>query len=144
MQHSIISTNAKIMSFMLSIVLIGFFTIGVASAEAMGHKSGGWVNKDYKIRGEWSVEQRGDTQVIKFNNKFKTKKGPDLKVFLSPQSINDVTGATATDGALLVSALTNNKGEQEYVLPKGVDVNDYQSLLIHCEAFSVLWGGGEL
>jgi len=143
-QRQVITANAKIMSFMLFAIVIGFFTIGVASANAVGHQSGSWVNKDYKVHGEWSIEQRGDQRVIKFNDKFKTKKGPDLKVFLSPQTIDDVTGATATDGALLVSALTNNKGEQEYVLPEGVEITDYKSLLIHCEAFSVLWGGGEL
>ena len=144
MQQQVISANIKIMSFIVSVVLLGFFAIGVAAAAPLEGKSGAWVNKEYKIKGEWSIQQRGEQQVITLNKKFKTKKGPDLKIFLSKQSIKDVTGATATNDAVLVSALKNNKGEQEYVLPVGVDVSEFTSLLIHCEAYSVLWGGADL
>ncbi len=144
MQQQVISANVKIISFIVSVVLFGFLAIGVASASLLEKKSGTWVEKKYDIKGDWSIEQRGDQQVITFSDTFKTKKGPDLKIFLSKQSIKDVTGATATNDAVLVSVLKNNKGEQEFVIPAGIDVSDYESLLIHCEKFSVLWGGADL
>ncbi len=144
MQQRIITTNIKIMSFILSAILLGFFTVAVAAAAPLDKSMGSWINKQYTVKGEWSIEQRGDQQVITFNEKFKTKKGPDLKVFLSKRSIKNVTGSNATEGSLLVSALKNNKGKQEYVLPAGIDASDYTSLLIHCEAYSVLWGGADL
>lgn len=144
MKQKALSMHTKIMSLVISTVLLAFLAIGAANAALPEKKSGSWVQKQYEIKGGWTIEQRGDSQVITFNNKFKTKKGPDLKVFLSKQSISDVTGKTAVNDAVLVSALKNNNGEQEYVLPAGVDANDFKSLLIHCESYSVLWGGADL
>lgn len=133
-----------VMGFMFSCLIFGFLSIGIASAATPGAIGGDFTNKQYSIKGDWSIEQRGDQQVITFNEKFKTKNGPDLKVFLSPKSIDQVTGKNATDGSALVAVLQNNRGAQEYVLPAGIDINNYGSLLIHCEQYSVLWGGANL
>ncbi len=144
MQQRNLSVNAVLMSFMFSCLIFGFLAIGVAAASTIEAKSGGWVDKKYALNGEWSVEQRGDQQVISFNKSFKTKKGPDLKIFLSTQSIDNATGKNATENAVMLAPLKSNKGAQEYVLPADVDLNDFTSLLIHCEAYSVLWGGANL
>jgi len=45
------------------------------------------------------LDVSGDQTIIRFHNNFKTKKGPDLKVFLSKKSIKDVTGRNATQDA---------------------------------------------
>jgi len=123
MQHKILSINAVVMSFMLSCLVFGFLAIGTASAETTQAKSGTWVDKKYSIAGEWTIEQRGDQQVISFSDSFKTKSGPDLKVFLSPQSIDSVTGKTAVNNAVLVSVLQKPNGSQEYVIPAGVNLS---------------------
>jgi len=123
-------------------LIVGFFMLAtVPSVEASVVDSGAWTKKQYKIKGDWELDVSGDQTIIRFNNNFKTKKGPDLKVFLSKKSVKDVTGRNATQDAVLVAVLKSNKGAQEYVLPANIDINDYESLLIHCEAFSVLWGG---
>jgi len=106
--------------------------------------SGDFIKKQKSIKGSWEVVQRGDQTVIVFGENFKAKNGPDLKVFLSPQSVANVTGKTATNGAVLLGELTSTKGVQEYVLPAGVEISDFGSVLVHCEAYSVLWGGGDL
>ncbi len=106
--------------------------------------SGDFVKKQKSIKGSWEVIQRGDQTIIKFGDDFRAKNGPDLKVFLSPQTVSDVSGKTATNGAVLLGELTSTKGGQEYVLPADVDINDFKSVLVHCEAYSVLWGGGTL
>ena len=142
MQHTKLSINAIIMSLALSFMAIGAFT--TTAAAAVGHNSGTWVTKSKAIKGGWSIEKRGDQHVITFNEKFKTKGGPDLKVFLSPQSIDQVTGRNATNGAELVAVLKSTRGSQEYVLPANIVVSSFNSLLIHCEQFSVLWGGANI
>lgn len=147
MRHNSLSINAIgaiVLSAMLSIMTIGAFTSGVANAATVEQDSGTWIKKSKRIKGGWTIEKRGDQHVISFSDKFKTSTGPDLKVFLSPQTIDTVTGKNATDGAVLVSALKNNKGSQEYVLPENIDVSQFNSLLIHCEAYSVLWGGSNI
>lgn len=103
-----------------------------------------FVEKQYDIRGSWSVVEENGQTLIRFSDDFKTKKGPDLKVFLSPTAIDAVDGGNATDGSVLLGELISTKGGQDYVLPEGVSLEDFKSVLVHCEEFSVLWGGGAL
>lgn len=129
----------------LLFLLLLFFT---ASAMNLSHAAtsteGTWINKQYKIKGAWEIANRDGQTIIKFKDGFKTKGGPDLKVFLSKKDIADVTGKNATSEGIFISKLKSKKGDQEYVLPENIDINDYTSLLIHCEAFSVLWGGANI
>ena len=136
-----LSMNTRLPAALFALV-VGFFMLTtVPTVEAGVVDSGAWKKKQYKIKGDWELDVSGDQTIIRFHNNFKTKKGPDLKVFLSKKSIKDVTGRNATQDAVLVAVLKSNKGAQEYVLPANININDYDSLLIHCEAFSVLWGG---
>lgn len=130
---------------LLTVTILSLFIIlSIPTAKAESAVQRPWVEKQYDIKGGWDIVQRGDQTVIRFNNNFKTKNGPDLKVFLSKQNISNVNGNTATHDAVLLGALKSPRGEQEYVLPKGISVKDFQAVLIHCEKFSVLWGGGAI
>ena len=116
----------------------------IASAEVPVGQSQDFVDKRYDIRGDWTVVEEDGRTLIRFSDDFKTKKGPDLKVFLSPTAIGDVDGATATDGSVLLGELASHRGGQDYVLPEGLSLDDFESVLVHCEEFGVLWGGGAL
>ena len=113
-----------------------------ASAQAL--PSGDFVKKKKSIKGDWTVVQENGQTIIRFSDDFKTKNGPDLKIFLSPQSIDSVNGKTAVNDAVLLGVLKSTKGRQDYVVPNGVSLSNFSSVLIHCEAYSVLWGGGAL
>jgi len=141
MHSKALTINAKLFGLILLYVSSIFFVINSASAEASIDQSGNWTQKQYRIKGDWTITTDNDKTVIRFGEKFKTKKGPDLKIFLSPKTLESVSGKTATDDAVLVAVLKSHKGAQEYVLPDNIDINDFESLLIHCEAYSVLWGG---
>ena len=99
--------------------------------------------KKKKLKGSWEVVQRDGNTYIKFADDFRASKGPDLKVFLSPLDVATVTGKTATEGALNIGELEKTKGAQEYLVPAEVNIADYASVLVHCEKFAVLWGGGD-
>lgn len=105
---------------------------------------GQWTKKSFGISGGWSIEMRGDQNVLVLDKGFKTKNAPDLKIFLSSQKLGEANGGNATNNAILLSALKSNKGAQEYVIPASVDLNDFTTLLIHCEQYSKLWGGSAL
>ena len=90
------------------------------------------------------MTERDGKTFITFSDKFKTKGGPDLKVLLSPNSEKDVSGKNAIEGAVRLGELTKSKGAQEYEIPANVDLAQYSTVLIHCEAYSILWGGGAL
>ena len=93
-----------------AIALTGLMTLPMAAhaapnqaeAAATTYTAQPFVKKKKKIKGAWSVVQENGQTLIRFSDDFKTKNGPDLKVFLSPQSIADVTGKTALDGAVFI------------------------------------------
>ncbi len=100
--------------------------------------------KTYSLKGGITVEQRGSQTVIVFSEDFRTRSGPDLKVFLSRNNVAGSTGTNATSNAIKLGVLKDNRGAQEYVLPEGIDIADFNSVLVHCEAFSKLWGGADI
>jgi Electron transfer DM13 len=62
--------------------------------------------------------------------------GPDLYVYLS-------TDKNASDFVNL-GRLKGNVGDQNYEIPDGTDFSKYDTALIWCQAFSVLFGSAEL
>lgn len=106
--------------------------------------AGDFSRQEYKFSGSWTIEKAGDDLVLKLSDDFKTRSGPDLKIFLSPTDIGSITGKTATKGSVLVSRLESNKGEQSYRIPAGTDLSQFKSIVVHCEKFSKLWGGDSL
>jgi len=103
-----------------------------------------FVKKRYTIKGTWDITEQNGQKVITFNDDFKTKGGPDLKVYLSPNNIRQLNSKTVEQSALKLSVLKSNSGAQSYVIPADVNLSDYKSVVIHCEAYSVLWGGFDL
>jgi len=69
---------------------------------------------------------------------------PNLKTFLSPKSAEAVNGKTAVDRAVNIGELESNKGAQEYEVPVDVDLSQFSTVLLHCDAYLILWGGGAL
>ncbi len=103
-----------------------------------------FVKKRYSIKGDWTVMSDNGEETIKFSQEFKTKGGPDLKVYLSKLPMAELSKENAADNALSIGVLKSNKGEQLYTLADDVSLSDYKSVIIYCASFSVLWGGFDL
>lgn len=116
----------------------------VAVAMVKSPQAGNFEKSAFDIKGDWEIVKENGQTVFRISEDFKTKNGPDLKLFLSPKSVNAATGATATQDAIRLGALKSNKGGQDYIIPANVDLSQFGSILIHCEAFSKLWGGADL
>jgi len=67
---------------------------------------------------------------------FHSTNGPDLHVYLA-------TDNTASDFVNL-GRLKANNGNQNYEIPEGTDISKYDTALIWCKQFSVLFGHAEL
>jgi hypothetical protein len=67
---------------------------------------------------------------------FRSTNGPDLYVYLA-------TDSGATDYVSL-GRLKANIGNQNYDIPEGTDLSKYDTVLIWCKQFSVLFGSAEL
>ena len=114
-------------------------TDAVEASEETVLASGEWTKKSYRSKGGWSIVQRGDKRYVVLDDGFSTRNAPDLKIFLSPSEGGALNGRNATDGAVLISPLSSNKGAQEYEIPADVNLDDFASIIIHCQAFSKLW-----
>jgi hypothetical protein len=52
--------------------------------------------------------------------------------------------AESPDDFKNLGGLKGNKGDQQYTIPKGVDIEKYGTVLIWCRAFSVAFGTAPL
>ena len=81
--------------------------------------------------------------MVRFEN-FRTTNGPDLVVYLakhpSPQQAADVVDG----GYLSLGKLKGNVGNQNYEIPAAIDVAQYNSVVIWCELFGVLFSPASL
>src|SRR3954468_24839849 len=86
-------------------------------------------------------ESRGTAAVVRLANGerrvtlagFSTSPGPDLRVRIVVGAGN---GNGGSGGAKDLGALKGNKGDQQYKLPRGVDLTRYRTVVIWCRAFS--------
>ncbi|CAM2069874.1 DM13 domain-containing protein [Sulfidibacter corallicola] len=106
--------------------------------------SGTFKKKEKDIRGSFTVKDIGGKKVLRLGSDFKTKNGPDLKIVLSPKTFAEANGKNAMVGGFVVGPLKATKGTQSYPLPAKIDLSRYKAVLVHCEKYSVLWGGADL
>lgn len=107
--------------------------------------SGDFSKRAFKAEGQFTlaINEEGRA-MLTLSDDFRTRGGPDLKIFHSPLDAATVTGNNATQGALFVSPLQSHRGGQEYILPEGARLEDYKTVLIHCEEYAKLWAVGTL
>jgi len=88
----------------------------------------------HNAQGKASVVQAEDS-ILRLEE-FHSTNGPDLHVYLA-------TDTHATDFVDLGKIKANN-GDQNYDIPQGTDLSKYDTVLIWCKQFSVLFGSAEL
>jgi hypothetical protein len=75
------------------------------------------------------------TPILRLEN-LRVTNGPDLYVYLSPdKSASDFVN---------VGKLKANNGNQIYDIPAGINLSKYDTVLVWCRPFSVLFGSAEL
>ncbi len=138
---SFFTKTAKTAALMLT------FIIGAASftQTAVADDHGGtWTKRYQTIKGTWSIVETSEGRFLELDDTFKTRKAPDLKLFLLPRAAADVTPDNAVEGSVLISKLRKAKGAQRYELPADLDLDEFSTLVLHCEQYTKLWGVSEL
>jgi len=75
---------------------------------------------------------------------FEVTNGPDLEVWLSAHPDPDSSGDVTDNGWLSLGQLKGNVGDQAYSVPADTDLTAYQSVVIWCEQFGVLFSTAAL
>lgn len=124
-------------------ILLTLLLVVMTNTDGIAQSGNEWVDKVYDVKGDWSIEEDGDDKYFVLANNFYTLTGPDLKLYLSPLKMEEINNRDAVDqeGGVFVAELTSNKGAQKYKIPSGTNLSDFNSLVIHCRKFSVVWGG---
>lgn len=107
---------------------------------------GEFVDTDaiHKGSGRATVYELPEGQhVVRFEN-FRTTNGPALVVYLAkhtaPTNASDVTD----NGFLKLGKLKGNVGNQNYPVPAGTNIAEFNSVVIWCELFGVLFSPAAL
>ena len=106
--------------------------------------NGSFVDADAFHQGEGSatIYQQGSERVLRFEN-FTVTNGPDLHVILSTHPA-PATRADVGEDYIDLGSLKGNMGNQNYEIPADVDLSAYQSVVIYCVPFHVVFSTATL
>lgn len=126
------------------VVLLGIFSLCLAAQDEVLAK-GNLIKISKAVAGDFSIIRKGDRLLLVLGDNFQAKPGPDLKIVFSVLPLEKVNSKNAIQQeSLVIGLLKNNKGEQSFMLPENFDISKYKTLLVHCEKYALLWGGGSL
>ncbi|WP_221888231.1 DM13 domain-containing protein [Geodermatophilus aquaeductus] len=121
----------------------GGAVITVAPSGPVDLASGTFVSREHETVGTARVVRLPDGQVVVRLEGFETSNGPALYVYLSQ---NPAAGEEAAFDEEFVDLgpLKGNVGDQNYVVPEGVDATGFTSVVIWCDRFDAAFGAADL
>ncbi len=112
-----------------------------ADSQATALKSGNFRDADAFHRGSGTATiYRGPegSHLLRLED-FSVTNGPDLRVLLSRHPDPMDRHEARDDGYILLDKLKGNRGNQNYPIPADVDPAEYNSVIIYCWPFSVVF-----
>ncbi len=111
----------------------------VISVEA----SGSFRSRSHPTSGSATVLGDGTGQRFLRFEHFRTDNGPDLDVYLSSAG-PDAPESAFDDDFVNLGDLQGNIGDQNYEIPRGLDLDHYSTVVVWCVRFSVAFGAAAL
>lgn len=100
---------------------------------------GTFQNGFHKVSGQASLIENGDQKFLRVEN-FSTENGPDLFFYL----IRNDSGLPQAGDFINLGRLKATQGTANYEIPADINLEDYQSVSVWCQAFSVNFGSARL
>jgi len=89
----------------------------------------------HDVEGKALIIQDGDSRILRFEN-FDTVNGPNLHIFLASTLDQEDT--------IDLGEIKATKGNVNYDIPEGIDIEKYNKVLVWCVPFKVLFSYAEL
>ncbi|MBT2365675.1 DM13 domain-containing protein [Streptomyces sp. ISL-10] len=109
--------------------------------------TGSFITHEHPTSGTVKIIRLPDgTQTLRLEG-LDTSNGPDLRVWLTDAPVQEGKAGwhVFDDGKYQsLGKLKGNKGDQNYALPEGIDLDRYSSVTIWCDRFDVSFGAAEL
>ncbi len=94
----------------------------------------------HETTGTAKIHQLADgKRVLRLSN-FATSNGPDVRVVLVPTNRLKNNEDVKNYQYIELGKLKGNKGDQNYEIPEGIDVNEYGSVSVWCKRFNENFG----
>ncbi|MBG0814272.1 DM13 domain-containing protein [Planomonospora sp. ID82291] len=109
--------------------------------------TGRFVSHEHDTAGTAEVLELADGGRVLRIEDLDTSDGPDLRVWLSDQPVKEGRDGwfNLDDGEHLeLGELKGNKGDANYAIPAGADLDDLRTVTIWCRRFSVSFGAAAL
>ena len=113
---------------------------------AVALRSGNFKDADsfHRGKGRATIYQGEDGSYLLRLEELDVTNGPDLHVILSPHADPDNSREVKTEGYVDLGKLKGNRGNQNYPIPPGVDIGIFNSVVIYCKPFSVVFSVASL
>jgi hypothetical protein len=105
--------------------------------------TGRFRSYEHETSGRARVLRLPDGRRLLRLDRFRTSNGPALKVYLSTARATG-PGDAFDDRYVDLGDLKGNIGEQNYTIPRDVDLGDYRSVVVWCARFHVPFGAAAL
>jgi hypothetical protein len=106
--------------------------------------SGAFHGVAHETKGTATVHELADGERILRLTGFETSNGPDVHIFLGKATDAADNDTVKTTGYLDLGSLKGNVGDQNYSIPKTVDLAEYKSVTVWCSRFNVNFGTAPL
>ncbi|MFI6290437.1 DM13 domain-containing protein [Nonomuraea sp. NPDC050790] len=116
----------------------------VAVPEVQVLARGEFRSHEHKTRGTAKVLRLADGSRVLRIEKLDTSDGPDLRVWLTDRPVTDDWFSVGRGRNVELGDLKGNKGNANYVIPAGTDLDVFTSVTIWCKRFSVSFGAAAL
>lgn len=100
-------------------------------------RSGKFRDLNYATSGGAMLESNNGKNFLVFGDDFSTPNGPDVVVYLTKNS--DASTRDDIKEGIELAKLKSTSGKQVYEIPVGVNIEEYNSVTLHCKAFNVPW-----
>jgi hypothetical protein len=109
-------------------------------------ETGTFHGKVHNTSGRATIYQEQDGKLILRLTNFKTSNGPDVHVILiaAKDADDDAKFLKGNTERVELGVLKGNQGDQNYEIPKGTDLNKFQTVSIYCVRFDANFGAAPL
>jgi hypothetical protein len=103
-----------------------------------------WISLGHPGTGTVLVYRQPDgSHVVRFED-LEVSNGPDLLVILSASPLVDDRGAYSATEYVSLGDLKGNKGNQNYMVPAEINLDDYMTVAIWCRRFNYTFNAADI
>lgn len=115
----------------------------IAASSSRSLSSGTFTGISHQTTGKAEILDADGKKVLRLSE-FSTSNGPDVHVYLVKGAGGSNSDAINKGNFVDLGVIKGNIGDQNYVLPSGVDVSQINGVSIWCKRFAVNFGAADL